>query len=454
MRRAILGGILAFVPCALAAAPPAAARSTLSLNGAWHVIVDPYDNGYLDYRSRPYDLADPPTGGYALDRKPKDKTELVEYDFDTSPTLMVPGDWNSQDDRLLYYEGTLWYRRLFDYPAPAPGRRVFLRFGAANYQADVYLNGRKLGRHVGGFTPFAFEVTDRLRAGAELAGGARRQPAAPRGRADAQHGLVELRRAHARRRARGGAGDVRGPTRAPPGRRLARPHRRAGRRRREDASRSRARRDRGAGGVPGARGRTGRCLRRGSPRAAARALDARAPAALRGRPRGGRRSGHRPGRLPHDRHARGRDPAERPARLPARDLDPRGEPDARRARLLARGRAPPARLGARSSAATSCASRTTRTASTWRAWPTSSASGVGGDPGLLDDRLGERGHAAERAEPADRDDRARREPGQRDRVVGRERDAGQRAAHALPGGARRPARARSTPRASCPPRWR
>ena len=162
MRRAILGVILACVPAALAGAP-SPARSTLSLNGAWHVIVDPYDNGYLDYRSRPYDAAETPTGGYFLDRKPRDKSELVEYDFDTSPTLMVPGDWNSQDDRLLYYEGTLWYRRLFDYPAPAAGRRVFVRFGAANYQADVYLNGRKLGRHVGGFTPFAFEVTDRLR---------------------------------------------------------------------------------------------------------------------------------------------------------------------------------------------------------------------------------------------------------------------------------------------------
>lgn len=162
MRRAVLGGLLALAPAALAEAAPA--RSTLSLNGAWHVIVDPYDNGYLDYRSRPYDLADPPSGGYALDRKPKDRSELIEYDFDTSPTLMVPGDWNSQDDRLLYYEGSLWYRRLFDYAPAAAGRRVFLRFGAANYQADVYLNGRKLGRHVGGFTPFAFEVTDRLRA--------------------------------------------------------------------------------------------------------------------------------------------------------------------------------------------------------------------------------------------------------------------------------------------------
>jgi beta-glucuronidase len=45
----------------------------------------------------------------------------------------------------------------------APGNRLFLYFGAANYQADVYLNGRKLGQHIGGFTPFEFEVTGRVK---------------------------------------------------------------------------------------------------------------------------------------------------------------------------------------------------------------------------------------------------------------------------------------------------
>ncbi len=44
-----------------------------------------------------------------------DKSALVEYDFDRSPTILVPGDWNSQDDRLLYYEGTICYKRSFDY---------------------------------------------------------------------------------------------------------------------------------------------------------------------------------------------------------------------------------------------------------------------------------------------------------------------------------------------------
>src|SRR6186713_2544480 len=135
----------------------------MTLNGKWHVIVDPYENGYYDYRRQPFDATTPSRGGYFLDRKPADRSDLVEYDFDTSPTLTVPGDWNSQEDRLFYYEGTVWYRRKFDF-TPAADKRVFVHFGAANYQADVYLNGRKLGQHVGGFTPFAFEVTGILKA--------------------------------------------------------------------------------------------------------------------------------------------------------------------------------------------------------------------------------------------------------------------------------------------------
>src|ERR1019366_10511919 len=79
------------------------ARRTTSLNGQWHVIVDPYDTGYFDYRLHPYDEAAKIAGGFALDHQPKDKTELVEYNFDTSPTLQVPGDWNSQDNKLFYY---------------------------------------------------------------------------------------------------------------------------------------------------------------------------------------------------------------------------------------------------------------------------------------------------------------------------------------------------------------
>lgn len=132
-------------------------RHTISLNGKWRTIVDPYEFGYYDFRLQPS------KDGYFRDAKPKDKTVLQEYDFDTSPQLDVPGDWNSQRESLLFYEGTAWYRRKFDY-AGRPGTRVHLYFGAANYEAIVYLNGVKLGTHTGGFTPFSFEVTGKLKA--------------------------------------------------------------------------------------------------------------------------------------------------------------------------------------------------------------------------------------------------------------------------------------------------
>ena len=135
------------------------ARQVTSLNGQWRVIVDPYDTGYIDYRRQPYDAAARISGGFALDHQAKDKTELVEYNFDTSPTLNVPGDWNSQDEKLFYYEGSVWYRTKFAVKKSAPDHRLFVYFGAANYEADVYLNGQKLGQHIGGFTPFAYEIT-------------------------------------------------------------------------------------------------------------------------------------------------------------------------------------------------------------------------------------------------------------------------------------------------------
>jgi len=157
--------VLLLVPalCLPLAAGPATAvvnpgaRHTVSLDGKWRTIVDPYEMGFYDYR-----LKESPTG-YFKNAKPKDPGELVEYDFDTSPTLDVPGDWNSQRPELFFYEGTVWYKRSFDY-AVQPGHRQFLYFGAANYEAIVYLNGEKLGSHIGGFTPFAFEVTGKVKA--------------------------------------------------------------------------------------------------------------------------------------------------------------------------------------------------------------------------------------------------------------------------------------------------
>ncbi len=131
-------------------------RQSLSLNGTWQYIVDPYETGFYDYRFNEKHEKDP--GAYWNSGIPVNKTAMVEHGYDDKNTLEVPGDWNSQDPMFLYYEGTVWYKKSFDYEMQGDDNRVFLYFGAVNYKADVYLNGKKLGSHIGGFTPFQFEV--------------------------------------------------------------------------------------------------------------------------------------------------------------------------------------------------------------------------------------------------------------------------------------------------------
>ncbi len=133
-------------------------RQKISLNGAWKIIVDPFETGYYDYRYRPS------KNGYFENRKMTNPSDLIEYDFDNSPELQVPGDWNTQADKLWFYENTIWYKKSFNYQIRAD-KRQFLYFGAVNYEATVYLNGEFIGKHTGGFTPFNFEVTDRVQAG-------------------------------------------------------------------------------------------------------------------------------------------------------------------------------------------------------------------------------------------------------------------------------------------------
>ena len=136
-------------------------RDAVCLDGNWKYIVDVYNTGAMDYRANPI----PDRSSFFADKSfYSDQKVLVEYDFDYAKEIAVPGDWNTQKRELYYYEGVVWYRTKFD-ARPRQGRRYFLYFGAANYETVVGLNGRRLGSHEGGFTPFNFEVTDRLKEG-------------------------------------------------------------------------------------------------------------------------------------------------------------------------------------------------------------------------------------------------------------------------------------------------
>ena len=162
----LLASLLLIIPAAFSASAdndvPQVAnvlnRHTTSLNGKWNYIVDVQEEGFYDYRMKPN------RWGFFLNAKPQKPEDLIEYDFDKSPSMNIPGDWNTQDDKLFFYEGTVWFKRSFSWH-PSSDRRTILYFGAANYDTHVYVNGTHVGHHIGGFTPFNYDVTDLLKDG-------------------------------------------------------------------------------------------------------------------------------------------------------------------------------------------------------------------------------------------------------------------------------------------------
>lgn len=126
--------------------------NTTTLNGNWEYIIDPYETGFYNYRFEEQE------NGFFKNEKEQTPMDLIEYGFLPSNTLKVPGDWNSQEDKLLYYEGAVWYKKTFDYQL-SDNKRLFIHIGAANYKSHIYFNGIKVGMHEGGFTPFNLEVT-------------------------------------------------------------------------------------------------------------------------------------------------------------------------------------------------------------------------------------------------------------------------------------------------------
>lgn len=113
-------------------------------------------NGLWDYAVAPKTLVKPETYQGKL---------LVPFPIE-SP-LSGLGQMINAKAGQTYSNSRVWYRRAFIIPAAWKGERVLLHFGAVNWEATVYLNGRELGVHRGGYDGFLFDVTDSVRQGAE-----------------------------------------------------------------------------------------------------------------------------------------------------------------------------------------------------------------------------------------------------------------------------------------------
>jgi beta-glucuronidase len=125
-------------------------RKTESLNGEWQFGIDQYDNCI---RSRWFEEVYRDEAGRLLP---------LDYNFDQWPRMSLPCCWNTQKEQYFYYEGSVVFCRNFHYQNHGE-ERVFLRFGAVNYEAKIFFNRQYLGRHLGGSTPFCVEITGWLK---------------------------------------------------------------------------------------------------------------------------------------------------------------------------------------------------------------------------------------------------------------------------------------------------
>ncbi|NJM51110.1 MAG: beta-glucuronidase [Sphingomonadales bacterium] len=126
------------------------ARSKIALDGPWHYLIDPYDTA----------LGKPHTRRAVWeDRSSPEGRVMYEYEWDSSPVMQVPTDWNSASQELYLYDGIIYLHRDVAL-TPKPGRRQIIRFEAVNYHATIWLGGLKIGDHEGGFLPFEFDVTE------------------------------------------------------------------------------------------------------------------------------------------------------------------------------------------------------------------------------------------------------------------------------------------------------
>ena len=107
------------------------------------------------------------TWAFALGSCVEDQFDPAKPLPDAQP-IAVPASYNDQNDQttaMRRHYGWAWYQRKVTLPTFCAGQRVVLRFGSVTHTAKVWLNGKLIAQHKGGFTPFEADVTALLRPG-------------------------------------------------------------------------------------------------------------------------------------------------------------------------------------------------------------------------------------------------------------------------------------------------
>lgn len=106
---------------------------------------------------------------YLLDKEWKFRFSH-QVEKNTPQPISLPHTWNAQDalvGKIDYKRGIGNYERTLHIRPEWKGKRLFLRFDGVNNVADVFLNGKNIGEHCGGYSAFIFEITDKVNYGAD-----------------------------------------------------------------------------------------------------------------------------------------------------------------------------------------------------------------------------------------------------------------------------------------------
>lgn len=96
--------------------------------------------------------------------------EYVSKPLQNPMTMAVPASYNDQKDNanLRSHYGWVVYQKKLNIPSYMRNQRLVLRFGAVTHKAEVYINGKHIGGHIGGFLPFEFVINEYLTEGENL----------------------------------------------------------------------------------------------------------------------------------------------------------------------------------------------------------------------------------------------------------------------------------------------
>jgi beta-galactosidase len=131
MKRYIIGIVLSFVTLSISL--PLCARTVISINESWRFAKSA-------------------------------EADVSQADVSSWQAVNIPHTWNAQDAYVEknYFRGSCWYAKEFSAPTSFANKSVYLQFEGVQSYAQVFLNGKLLGEHKGGYTAFGFDISNAL----------------------------------------------------------------------------------------------------------------------------------------------------------------------------------------------------------------------------------------------------------------------------------------------------